>query len=67
MRKTASGDAEAATDATPDGTIPARNLPLSAEEHLRLILIIRHRQLGYMISMNDCDFLLEILERVTRC
>lgn len=40
--KTASGDAEAATDATPDATIPESCSRLSAADAVRVLKAIRH-------------------------
>lgn len=64
MRRIASGDAEAATDATPNAITPGRSSLLSAVEEQNLDRIRSERRKGYMVSLWDVDFLLEILGRV---
>jgi hypothetical protein len=66
MRPTANGDAEAATDVTPNAIIQGPCSLLSAVEEQNLERIRDERRKGYMVSLWDVDFLLEILGRMER-
>lgn len=64
--RTASGDAAVARDATPGATTPASSSPLSAADEQRLWRIRKDRANRFMVSVTDVDFLLEIVERLSR-
>ena len=64
--KTANGDAEDGTVATPGGIIPARSGVLSDAERLKVARIRRNRNQGWMPTFEEFDFLLEIVERMSR-
>ena len=61
--KIASGDAAERTDATRSAIIPGRSLPLSAADEQRLYRIRQDLEKGFMASVCDVEFLLEVIER----
>ena len=59
--KTASGDVTTATSAS---STPDRNSLLSAAEAQNLARIARERREGWMVSVADVDFLLDVIGRM---
>jgi len=53
--------------ATASKTIPDRSGALSADERWKLAKIRRNRNQGWMPTFEEFDFLLEIVERISRC
>ncbi len=76
LRTLSDADAPAATPKQiPSGVAPsvtatnctaARSSPLSAADDKRLLRIWQDRQRGWMVMGSDVDFLLEIVERLSR-
>jgi hypothetical protein len=66
LLRTANGDVVEKMVATPDATIPAPSSPLSADDERRLARIRKDRANRFMVAVTDVDFLLEILERLSR-
>jgi hypothetical protein len=64
--KTASGVVGERTAVTPGETILDHNSPLSAADEQRLHRIRKDRANGFMVSAPDVDFLLEMVERLSR-
>ncbi len=62
-KKTPSGVAPSVTAAN---CTPVRSSPLSADDDKRLLRIWQDRQRGWMVMGSDVDFLLEIVERLSR-
>jgi len=59
------GSYGAVKNVTPAGT-PARSLRLSVGEQIQLARIRSERAKGFLPSMPEIDFLLEVIERLTR-
>ena len=62
-RKIPSGPAGSVTEPC---DIPAHNSPLSDAERLKLAQIRRNRAQGWMPTFEEFDFLLEMVERMSR-
>lgn len=62
---TASGDAEANRDATPGAITRAHSSRLSEADEKNLERIRKERRNGFMVSLADVDFLLNVIRRLT--
>jgi hypothetical protein len=62
----ASGDAEVRMAVIPAAITPARSSPLSANEEKWLGRIRKDRANRFMVSAVDVDFLIQIVERLSR-
>lgn len=62
----ASGDVEEKTAAMSGETILGHSLLVSADEERRLYRIQKDRANGFMVSVTDVDFLLDVIERHSR-
>ena len=64
--RTANGVVGERTVVTPGEITPDRSSPLSVPDEQRLYRIQQDREKGFMVSGVDVDFLLEVVERLSR-